>query len=122
LIVEDEYLVALQMEGALADAGYEIGGIASSAEEAVRIAETQPPTLVVMDIRLVGKRDGIDAALELFSRFGVRCVFASAHQDKEARDRAEPANPLGWLPKPYSMTALLDAVENAHTKLQDESA
>ena len=101
LIVEDEFLVAMQAEAALADAGYNVGGIASSAEEALEIAEAERPVLVVMDIRLAGKRDRIDAALELFSKFGIRCVFASAHQDKEARMRGEPARPLAWLPKPY---------------------
>ena len=80
--------------------GADVGGIARTAEEALEIAEVRRPVIVVMDIRLAGKRDGIDAALELFSKFGIRCVFVSAHQDKDARLRAEPARPLAWLPKP----------------------
>ena len=122
LIVEDEFLVALQIEGALKDAGYEVGGIASSADDALKIAEAERPALVVMDIRLAGKRDGIDAALELFSKYRIRCVFASAHYDANVRLRAEPAKPVGWLRKPYTMLELVRAVENALARLQDEHA
>ena len=104
------------------DAGYEIAGIAGSAEEAVQKAEASRPALVLMDIRLIGKRDGIDAALELFSKYGIRCVFASAHQDLDARTRAEPARPLGWLPKPYAMAALVEVVQVALSRLCDEKA
>jgi two-component system, response regulator PdtaR len=122
LIVEDEFLVALQIEGALKDAGHEVGGIASSAEDALKLAEAERPTLVVMDIRLAGKRDGIDAALELFSKYRIRCVFASAHQDEDVRLRAEPAEPLGWLRKPYTMHELVKTVQAALARLRDEPA
>jgi DNA-binding NarL/FixJ family response regulator len=120
LIVEDEFLVAFQLEGALKDAGYDVVGIASSAEEALRLAEAARPALVLMDIRLMGTRDGIDAALELFREYGIRCIFASAHQDKDARSRAEPARPLAWLPKPYSMAALVETVQAALAKVRDD--
>jgi DNA-binding NarL/FixJ family response regulator len=55
-----------------------------------------------MDIRLAGRRDGIDAAVDLFAQHGVRSLFASAHSDPQTRARAEQARPLGWLTKPYS--------------------
>jgi PleD family two-component response regulator len=58
LIVEDEYLVALQMESALAAAGFEIAGIANSAAEALELATRERPALAIMDIRLSGKVDG----------------------------------------------------------------
>jgi two-component system, response regulator PdtaR len=75
-----------------------------------------------MDIRLAGKRDGIDAALQLFSKYGIRCLFASAHQDADVRIRAEAAKPLGWLPKPYTMLELVKTVRAALARLRDESA
>ena len=61
LIVEDDLLIASQMEAALTDAGFQIAGTASTGEEALQLAHAQSPTLVVMDIRLASDRDGIDA-------------------------------------------------------------
>lgn len=113
LIVEDDFLIALDMEGALTEAGIEVAGIAASAEEALLLAQAEQPALAVMDIRLAGKRDGIDAALELFEKHGIRCVFATAHQDESTRARAAPAHPLAWVPKPYAMASLTEAVHKA---------
>jgi len=120
MIVEDDYLVASEIESALADAGYEIVGVAASAAEALDIAAARHPILAVMDIRLVGPRDGIDVALELFGTHGIRCIFASAHQYPEARERARPAAPLGWVPKPYTMQSLLEVVRRAVSDLLRE--
>jgi hypothetical protein len=63
-----------------------------------------------MDIRLSGQRDGVDAAIDLFSLHGVRCVFATAHHAADTRLRAKPANPLAWVAKPYTMQALITVV------------
>lgn len=118
LIVEDDLLIASQMETALTDAGFEIAGIASPGEEALHMARSQSPALAVMDIRLAGDRDGIDTALELFRSHGIRCIFASAYSDQEARRRAAPAAPLGWLQKPYSMVSLAAMVRAAVGELR----
>jgi DNA-binding NarL/FixJ family response regulator len=66
LVVEDDFLIALQTEAALTEAGFSVVGIAATAEEAIALAREQRPFLAVMDIRLAGERDGIDAAGELF--------------------------------------------------------
>jgi two-component system, response regulator PdtaR len=121
MIVEDDYLIASEIEAALTQAGYEVAGIAASADEAIEIATARRPLLAVMDIRLVGPRDGIDVALELCGTHGVRCIFATAHQNPEARERAKPANPLAWIPKPYSMPSLIAAVRRAVRSLRGES-
>jgi two-component system, response regulator PdtaR len=113
LIVEDDFLVASDMEIGLKEAGIEVAGVASSAEEAVELAKTERPALAIMDIRLAGKRDGIDAALELFATLGIRCVFATAHHDERTRTRAQPARPLAWVPKPYAIASLVEAVRSA---------
>lgn len=120
LIVEDDLLVASQMEAALTDAGFELAGIASTGKEALHLAQAQSPDLVVMDIRLAGDRDGIDTALELFHSHGIRCIFASAYSDQEARRRAAPAAPLGWLQKPYTMSSLTAMVRSAVNELRDQ--
>ena len=113
LIVEDDFLIAMQTESALADAGFAIIGVATTADEALALAREQKPAVVIMDIRLVGRRDGIDAAGDLFRELGVRCVFATAHDDQRTRARAEPFAPLGWLTKPYTMASLISMVREA---------
>jgi DNA-binding NarL/FixJ family response regulator len=110
LVVEDDFLVANEIEVALSDAGFDIAGVAASADEAVELAESQRPALVVMDVRLAGERDGIHAAVEIFRKLGTRCIFATAYCDQYLLDRAKPAMPLGWLQKPYSMFSLVTAV------------
>jgi DNA-binding NarL/FixJ family response regulator len=113
LLVEDDFLVGMEMEAGLQDAGYDVAGIATTAEEALAIAAERRPALAVMDIRLAGRRDGVDAALDIFRSFGIRSLFASAHGDALVRARAEAARPLGWVAKPYRVETLLKAVESA---------
>ncbi len=118
LLVEDDYLVASQMETALTDAGFAVAEVVASAEEAISAA-THQVDLVVMDVRLAGCRDGVDAAVELFDRHGIRSIFATAHCDAEIRRRAAPAKPLGWLQKPYSMSSLVAVVRGALDRLDE---
>ncbi len=113
LIVEDDFLIGMQSEIALAEAGFEVVGIATTAEEALELARQHRPSLAVMDIRLAGRRDGIDAASDLFRELRIRCVFATAHDDPRTRALAEPFAPLGWLAKPYTMASLVAAVQKA---------
>ena len=118
MIAEDDYLIASEMEGALRDAGFEVVGVAASAKEAVELASVHRPLLVVMDIRLSGQRDGVDAAIDLFSLHGIRCVFATAHPTPETQARAKPATPLAWVSKPYTMPSLIEAVRKAVRDVQ----
>jgi two-component system, response regulator PdtaR len=111
LVVEDEWLVSMEIEMVLEDAGHTVIGVAISADAAVRLAEMHRPDLVLMDIRLQGTRDGIDAAIEIHGRLGIRCLFVSAHSDPTTRERAQAASPVGWLDKPFTGTQLLLAIE-----------
>ena len=113
LLVEDEFLVATEAEDALREAGFDVLGPVGSAAEAVRIAVSDHPALVVMDIRLIGARDGIDAAREIYERVGIRAIFATAYAGSETRKRAEAIAPLGWLPKPYLSDSLVELVRAA---------
>jgi DNA-binding NarL/FixJ family response regulator len=113
LLVEDDFLVGMEMETGLSDAGYEVAGVAATAEDAVALAAERRPALVVMDIRLASDRDGVDAALEIFRTLGIRSLFATANSDAQVRARAAPAQPLGWVAKPYRVETLLKAVEEA---------
>ncbi|MBR0749697.1 response regulator [Bradyrhizobium japonicum] len=116
LIVEDDFLIAMEAESALIAAGFQISGIAATAEEAISLARAHRPAIAIMDIRLAGRRDGIDAAGDLYREVGVRCVFATAHDDQQTRERARPFSPLGWLSKPYTMMSLINQVREAIAK------
>ena len=80
------------------------------------MAINEPPALVVMDICLAGKRDGIDAAREIFEALGIRCIFATAHDDAQTRQRAAPYAPCGWLSKPCTTPSLVKSVSNFFEK------
>jgi DNA-binding NarL/FixJ family response regulator len=110
LIVEDDYLAAGEMDAELTAAGFEVIGLAASAKEAITLAGAERPHLVVMDIRLEGAMYGVDAAIAIFNSLGIRSLFASAYHDPETRRRAAPSSPLGWLAKPYTMSALVESV------------
>ena len=122
LLVEDDFLVGMEVEAGLREAGFEVAGIATTAEEALAMASARRPALAIMDIRLAGPRDGVDAALDLFRSLGIRSLFASAHGDSEVRARAAPARPLGWVAKPYRVETLLGAVRAALRELEGQPA
>jgi CheY-like chemotaxis protein len=118
LVVEDDFVVAMELETALKAAGFQVIGLASSAREAIELARETCPALAVMDIRLNGAGDGVDAALELYNSLGVRSIFATAHQDSAVRARAQAALPLGWLPKPYDTDVLVEMARRAIAALK----
>jgi DNA-binding NarL/FixJ family response regulator len=113
LIVEDDYLVALQFENALTEAGYDVVDIASTADEAVQLVPDHHPELVLMDVRLAGPRDGIQAAAEILDRFGIRSIFVSAFSDPTTRARADQTKPIAWLAKPVAAQKLVTTVKAA---------
>lgn len=117
LVVEDNVFVAQQCKCALTKAGYEVTGIVTTAEEAVEHALRQRPDMVLMDIYLRGHRDGVEAALEIFKRSGIRSIYASAVSDAEMQARAELARPLAWLPKPFSDRKIVATVNVALREL-----
>lgn len=118
LVVEDDYFVAIDLEGGLREAGLQVLGPVPTAEEALALAKVERPVLVLMDIRLAGSKDGIEAALELYRELGIRCIFASAHIEPPYRQRAAPAVPLGWVQKPYTIAAVVAAVKQALPEAQ----
>ena len=106
LIVEDEFFISLDMQNVLQILGHAVVGVAVSADEAVRIAQREQPDVALVDIRLVGARDGIDAAQEIFDRFAVPSLFVTANTDPQTRSRAQAVHPLGFLEKPVTAQRL----------------
>lgn len=110
LIVEDEMFVAMDTESVLIAEGHSVVGIVASADDAIAAARYEQPDLVLMDVRLVGARDGIDAAVEIKARFGIPIIFVTAHNDPATAARASQASPLAIVTKPVMSDRLLDAI------------
>ena len=106
LIVEDEFFIALDAETQVTSLGHVVVGIAVSADQAVALAAREQPDVALMDIRLNGARDGIDAALEIRARYGVESIFVTANTDPATLQRARSINPLAIIEKPLTVTRL----------------
>jgi two-component system, response regulator PdtaR len=119
LVVEDNAFVARQCKTTLTKAGYVVIGVVTTAEEAVEHALQQRPDIVLMDIYLRGPRDGVEAALEIFERSGIRSIYASAVSDAGMQARAALSQPLAWLPKPFNDRKLVATVNAALRELDD---
>jgi DNA-binding NarL/FixJ family response regulator len=122
LIVEDEISVSLELQEMLTEHGYDVVGIADSGEEAIVMARSLKPDLALMDIKLSGKLDGIEAAARIRSRLDIPSVFLTGHGKKELVDRAVKADPLGYIMKPLDEIQILAAVKVAlGKKVREES-
>lgn len=120
LIVEDESLAAMALEEVLGMLGFAVVGIEDNADDAVAAAERLRPDIVMMDIRLLGPRDGIEAAVAIRKRTGIRCIFTSAFGDPETRHRAAECDPFGFVRKPYFPAELQRALSQATETLQGQ--
>ena len=117
LIVEDEALMAIDIETTLADAGCEIVGVADRCGTAIQIAEAERPDLVVMDIGLAGKRDGVEGAVVIRKRYDIPTMFVSGQFDGLFVGRAREAEPLAWLSKPLDKEQFLTVVQLKRDRL-----
>jgi two-component system, response regulator PdtaR len=110
LIVEDEFFIALDAQTQIESLGCTVVGIAVSADEAITIVEREAPDIVLMDIRLQGVTDGIDAAREIRTRFSSRIIFVTANTDPSTRARAHAVQPTAFLEKPLTPLRLKQAL------------
>jgi CheY-like chemotaxis protein len=120
LIVEDEVIVALDMEDRLAALGYQLVGHALTGEGALELTRELRPDLVLMDIRLQGDMDGITAAAEIRRLFHVPVIFLTAYSEDETLEWAKLAEPYGYILKPFDDRELKSAVEIALYKHRTE--
>lgn len=120
LIVEDEGLVARDLESMVRNLGYRVVGVCSSGEEAFRLINTRHPDLIIMDIVLQGRIDGIKAADEIRRRYNLPIIFLTAHTDEATFQRAKVTNPLAFLHKPVEQKELLTVIEMALYKHRTE--
>jgi PAS domain S-box-containing protein len=121
LIVEDESIVALDLKLQLLDLGYDVVGIAASGPEALRLAASEQPDLVLMDVRLQGEMTGIEAAAKLReSPAPPPLIYLTSHSDGETVRRAAATAPYGYLTKPFQINELRAGIEVALAKARLE--
>ena len=113
LIVEDENIVANDLQKRLMNLGYDIVGIVSTGEDGIKKAIASQPDLVLMDVHLKGEMDGIEAASALRFQHGIAVVFLSAYADNETLKRASKTEPFGYILKPFEERDLHTSIEMA---------
>lgn len=113
LVVEDERILAKELVSALGKLGYDVAGTATSGEDAIRIAEECTPDLVLMDIKVRGEMDGVQAADYIRGRLDVPIVYLSAYAEHDVLERAKGTHPYGIVGKPVSIPELKSTLEIA---------
>ena len=113
LLVEDNAVVAFEMQHRLHQLGYTVQGIIATGEEAVEAVATQPPSLILMDIFLDGPMDGIEAAQRILKNTQIPIIFLTGHDDEETLGRAKITESFGYIIKPAKPRDLHVAIEMA---------
>ena len=121
-VVEDSPVVALHIRRFLERSGYQVPSVVPSGEEAIEHVAASPPDLVLMDIQLEGRMDGIEAARVIWERFAVPVVYLTANSDQATFSRAVGGAPYGYLVKPFDERTLQATVEVALKRYEDERA
>lgn len=113
LIVEDESIVALDLATGLEREGYDIAGVADNAQDARKIFTSHEVDLVLMDIHIMGEKDGVETAMELMSIKQVPLIYLTAYTDHETIQRVKNTYPAAFLAKPYDIQHVHIAIELA---------
>jgi len=119
LIVEDESIVAMEIESYLTQLGYEVVGLFSSGEEALSFLRVDKADIVMMDICIEGSLDGVETAIEIKKRHPrIQTIFLTAHMDDYNVDRAVEADPVAYLAKPFHREELKVFMRIAERKIR----
>jgi len=113
MVVDDEVVITTQLEERLIHMGYKVAGRASSGEEAVEMAKRRSPDLILMDIVMPGKLDGIDAANTIKEELDIPVIFLTAYADDKFVERAKNVAPFGYILKPFQEDEIKAAIELA---------
>ena len=113
LVVEDEALIAMELESILEQQGHEVVDAVATEADAIAVARLTRPDLVLMDVRLARGGDGVATAIRLRQELGIRSIFITAQSDQVTRARAAAAEPAGFLGKPLSPDLLAKLIREA---------
>ncbi|UBF26479.1 response regulator [Kovacikia minuta CCNUW1] len=120
LVVEDEYVLAMSLQESLESLGYAVPDILDSAEAAIEKALELRPDLVLMDIRLRGEADGIQAAEYIWNELQIPVIYLTGHSDRSTVERATQTLPFGYLLKPIKDQELYVAIKTALSRCERE--
>ena len=121
LVVEDENIVAKDIQMSLRKLGYNVVAICSNGEDAINAAEEHAPDLVLMDIMLKGDMSGIEAAEQIRERFNTPIIYLTAYADESTLSKAKITEPYGYIIKPFKEIDLRTSIEMAQYKHQKET-
>ncbi|MEP6673640.1 MAG: response regulator [Ferruginibacter sp.] len=110
-IVEDEVIIADNLSNTLSNLGYDVAEPAASFAEAIAMIESEKPDLLLLDIQLKGKKDGIDLAFKIKEDYKLPFIFLTANADAATVQRAKLAEPPAYLVKPFSKDDLYTSIE-----------
>lgn len=113
LVVEDELIVAQDIRLILVQLGYEVPAPVNSGEAALACLDTVQPDLILMDIRLAGKMDGITTAKRIHQRKAVPIVYLTAHSDQTTISQADITEPYGYILKPFDERDIAIVIDKA---------
>ncbi len=113
LIVEDKSIVAEQIRRNLEHLGYSVSSVASSGEKAIKEVEVKVPDLVLIEILLLGKMNGIETANQIRSRFNIPVLYLTANSDEKTLEQAKITEPFGYIIKPFTERELHTNIEIA---------
>lgn len=120
LVVEDEAIVAKDIEVCLKKIGYEVIGTFSKGEKVIPAIENDRPDLVLMDIMLAGDMTGIDVSTKIKERYDIPVVFLTAYADEKTISKAKVTEPYGYVIKPFKEIDLRTSIEMALYKFKKE--
>ncbi|PSB25756.1 hybrid sensor histidine kinase/response regulator [Stenomitos frigidus ULC18] len=122
MVVEDESVIAADIKDCLENLGYGVLAVVASGEEAVATATSLLPDLVLMDIRLKGVMDGIQAAAKIWQRLHIPVVYSTGHSDRGTMERAKATGPFGYVLKPVEEQEMYVAIETALQRFRLDQA
>ncbi|MGB8891554.1 MAG: response regulator, partial [Methanoregula sp.] len=120
LVVDDEALIAMRLEERLSSLGYTVVGMAASGEDAIDKARSTRPDLVLMDIVMPGRMNGIDSAKIISDELDIPVVFITAYADDEIIKKAKSVRPYGYIVKPINELEIKAAIEVALFRKSEE--
>lgn len=116
LIVEDEIIVAMEIEMALQSKGYWVVGKAPTSEKAIELTQKFLPDVILMDVNIKGSKDGIGTSQEILKFHSPSIIFLSAYSDSETIRKMQVIQPHYFLPKPYTQEDLFKIISGALSK------
>jgi PAS domain S-box-containing protein len=122
MVVEDEAVIALKLQQMLTKMGYDVIGVSYSGEEALEKARSLRPDLILMDIMIPGKLDGINVAEIVKSELDIPVIFLTAFSEDKIIERAKKAEPFGYILKPFQDREIKATIEVAFYKKEMENA